>query len=189
MRKINFLFIAILFFSIQLLAATDTLKTSGVVQVWKESVVGDSKALSQAGYVYGHTATGDTLKAATNALVSPIFGVGNGVVPAKARNLCSNTKFMVGINVTTAFTGGAATLVVQGSGDGINWTTAYTASASLAGVIGSTGVTWYLVDLTSIYLPYYRIIFNGNNATVNRAGKLQFLYCLPATIIPYAVIQ
>ena len=87
MKTIKFLFIAILFVSIKMLAATDTLKTSGVIQVWKESVVGDSKVLGQAGYVYGHTATSDTLKGATNALISPIFGVGNGVISTKARNL------------------------------------------------------------------------------------------------------
>ena len=189
MKTIKFLFIAILFVSIKMLAATDTLKTSGVIQVWKESVVGDSRVLGQAGYVYGHTATSDTLKGATNALISPIFGVGNGVISTKARNLCSGTKFMVGINVTTAYTGGAATLIVQGSGDGVNWTTAATASANLSSVITGTGVTWYLVDLTSIYLPYYRLIFNGGNATVNRAGELQFLYALPNAVIPYAVIQ
>jgi hypothetical protein len=83
--------------------------------------------------------------------------------------------------VTVAYTGGAATLTVQGSGDGVNWTLVSTASANLSSVITATGTTWYLVDLktTNIQLPYYRLVFNANAATVNRAGKMQMLYILP----------
>ncbi len=186
MRKINFLFIAILLSCINIFAVTDTLRTSGVNAYWSEGVRGDNPSLGQRGYVYGVTTTSDTLKNVASILVSQPFGVRAstelpGLPGRHARNTCSATTFMVGINVTTAYTGGAATLTVQGSGDGVNWTLVYTASASLASVIGSTGTTWYLVDLktTNVQLPYYRLVFNAGGATVNRAGKMKMLYIIP----------
>jgi hypothetical protein len=185
MKNLSIFLIIMFFLSMQLYAVTDTLKTSGKVAYWTESPKGANDALLQKGFVYGVTTTSDTLKAATNALVSQPFGVRAvtelpGLIKGHSRNLCSGTSFMVGINVTTAYTGGAATLIVEGSGDGVNWTTVYT-SGSLAGVIGSTGTTWYLVDLktTNVQLPYYRLNFNKAGATVNRAGKMQMMYALP----------
>jgi hypothetical protein len=162
----------------QIFAVTDTLKTSGVVANWTESVRGFNAGLNQKGYVYGVTTISDTLKTSTSILVSQPLGK-ISATSTQRRNLCSNTKFLVGINVTTAYTGGAATLVVQGSGDGINWVTVATASANLSSVITSTGTTFYSVDLTLIFLPYYRLVFNAGGATVNRVGKMQMIYVLP----------
>ena len=173
--------------SMQLYAVTDTLKTSGKVAYWNnngntagnyEGVRGFNAALGQKGYVYSITTESDTLKNAASVLVTQPFGQ-RTATDAQRRNLCSNTKFMVGINVNIAFTGGAATLVVQGSGDGTNWVTVATASSNLSSVITGPGTTWYLVDLTSIFLPYYRLVFNAGGATVNRVGRLQMMYCLP----------
>ena len=188
MKRINvFIMVCMtLLLSTQIFGVTDTLKTSGKVAYWTESVKGQNDALGQKGFVYGVTTISDTLKNAASILVSQPFGVRAvtelpGRTTGHSRNSCSATTFMVGINVTTAYTGGAATLTVQGSGDGVNWTLVYTASASLASVIGSTGTTWYLVDLktTNIQLPYYRLVFNAGAATVNRVGKMQMLYILP----------
>jgi hypothetical protein len=188
MKQIN-IFIAVcltLMLSTQIFGVTDTLKTSGKVAYWTESVKGANDALGQKGYVFGTTTTSDTLKNVVSILVSQPFGVRAstelpGQIKGHSRNACSATTFMVGINVTTAYTGGAATLTVQGSGDGVNWTLVSTASANLSSVITATGTTWYLVDLktTNIQLPYYRLVFNANAATVNRAGKMQMLYILP----------
>ena len=146
MKRINvFIMVCMtLLLSTQIFGVTDTLKTSGKVAYWTESVKGASDALGQKGYVYGVTTTSDTLKNAASILVSQPFGVQAstelpGLIKGHSRNACSATTFMVGINVTTGYTGGAATLTVQGSGDGVNWTLVYTASASLASVIGSSG--------------------------------------------------
>jgi hypothetical protein len=186
MKRINVFIMAcmVLLSCTQIFAVTDTLRTGGKNAYWTESVKGANPSLQQNGYVYGTTTESDTLKNVASILVSQLLGVRAvtelpGQTKGHSRNKCSNTKFMVGINVNVAYTGGAATLVVQGSGDGINWTTVATASANLSSIITSTGTTWYVVDLTNIFLPYYRIAFNAGGATVNRVGRMQMLYILP----------
>jgi hypothetical protein len=186
MKTIKYLLILSALLCVQIFGVTDTLRTSGVNAYWTESGKGANDALGQKGYVFGTTTISDTLKNVASTLVTQPFGVRAatelpGQIKGHSRNTCSATTFMVGINVTTAYTGGAATLTVQGSGDGVNWTLVYTASANLSSIITSTGTTWYLVDLktTNVQLPYYRLVFNAGGATVNRAGKMKMLYIIP----------
>lgn len=172
MKKIiSAIFIVLFFLSAPIFSMVpDTL--SGV---WTESVKGESSALSQTGYVYGTTATSAVLSDSVQSLVSPIMGI--TTYNTAPRNAFSGTKFLVGVNVTTAYTDVAATLIVEGSGDGVTWATVATASSDATPNV--TGVKWYLVDLTSVYLPYYRLIFNKGALQVNTLGKLKFLYALP----------
>lgn len=175
MKKIIFL---MLIFSVQLFARVDldTIKASGSLVYWTETVRGANPSLSQKGDVVGATVTSDTLKTATANLISPILGVktSTGLAKDLVRNNISNTKFLVGLNIMTAYSSVSATLILQGSGDGTYWATLSTLSSNTAP--STTGVTWYPADLSGYYLPYYRVVFNNSAQTVNRVGKLRFLY-------------
>jgi len=83
-------------------------------------------------------------------------------------------KQLVGINVTTAGSDVAATLIVQGSHNGTDWVTLATATEDTTPNV--TGVKLALVDLTNIYTPFYRLAFNAGGLTTGTTGRFKFIY-------------
>ena len=118
---------------------------------------------SENGYLVGTSAETAVLPDAT----------GNQVSPTITEEL-GNKKTLVGINVTTAFSDVASTLIVEGSTDGTNWCTLATASSDTTPNV--TGVKLYLVDLSSIKAPYYRLNHNAGGLSLGILGKLKFIY-------------
>jgi hypothetical protein len=83
-------------------------------------------------------------------------------------------KVIVGIDVKTGYDDVVAILAVQGSHDGTTWVTLATAIADTTPDV--TGVKQALVDLTAVFMPYYRLLFNSSGLNVNTAGKCQLFY-------------
>ena len=115
------------------------------------------------GKLVGTSAETTVLAAATDNAVSPTI-----------TEALDNKKVLVGIQVTTAFSDVAATLIVEGSTDGTNWATLATASSDTTPNVA--GVKLYLADLSDIYAPYYRLNFNNGGLSAGTSGKLKFIY-------------
>lgn len=164
MKKL--IFLVILIFSIALQAQT----TQGYfTETTKPSTL---LGTGSKYYAYGST-TADTATGAAYYVVSRAFGTSAGT-----RNNFMGTKFICGIQVTVAFADVAATLILQTSLDGTNWVDSDTLSTDTTPNV--TGTYVYLADLTSVYSPYARLIFNKGGLTINTTGKLKFLYAIPA---------
>lgn len=135
-----------------------------------ESTKGSVVKFSQGGYIVGQTALGHP--ADTNyTYSSKPFGTSS----TTPRDL-SNKKVYVGIQVDTAFANVNATLTSEISGDGTNWVTFSTVSSDTNPQ--TTGITWWLLDLSNVYAPYVRLKFNASGLTVRTAGDLKFLYAI-----------
>lgn len=142
-----------------------------------ERVVGDSAKLGQKGYAKGETETTSAVLSNTaNTLVSYPFGHQSST-KLRTRNSCAGKKIMVGMNVTTAYDDVVAILGVQCSYDGTNWAAAATAIADTTPNV--TGIKQALVDLTSIYAPFFRLAFNTSGLNCGTSGKAKFFYAIP----------
>lgn len=123
--------------------------------------------------------TKTTVNGKTSA-VSPLSAVnaatGDSVVSAPITEDINNKKILVGINVDTAYAAVSATLVMEASPDGTNW-------VQVGSTIDAdtdpetTGVSLYVIDLTSIYAPLFRLAFNKvTGVNVGTSGKIKFIY-------------
>lgn len=113
-------------------------------------------------------------KVGTSATTAVQASTGDNSVSPVISNDLGDKKVLVGINVIVAYLDVAATLIVEGSTDASNWVTLATASSDVAPNV--TGVKLYLVDLSSIRAPYYRLKFNGGGLNVGTSGTLKFIY-------------
>lgn len=142
-----------------------------------EETKGASKPFGQKGYVHGYTATTSAVLANTaNALVSYPFGI-KAATDTEPRNLCSGKKIIVGMEVTTAYADVVAILSVSASYDGTNWVDVATAIADTTPDVAE--IKKALVDLTSIYAPYFRLTFNSSGLNCGTSGKAKFFYAIP----------
>ncbi len=143
-----------------------------------EITVGNVKRHGQPGYVFGNTATTSAVMANTaNALVSYPFGHLSATKLFTRNKNVVNKKILVGMDVTVAYDDVVATLEVQSSADGTNWADAVTAIADTTPNV--TGVKQAVVDLTSVYAPFFRLTFNASGLNVATAGKAKFFYSIP----------
>ena len=118
------------------------------------------------GYTVKTTGTSSTLSGATDTLVSPNISANTDTI--------ENKKIVAGIDIKVAFSDVAATLVLQVSHNGTDWADAVTISSDTTPNV--TGVKTFLVDLTNIYAPYFRIHFNPTGLSVGTSGTAQFFY-------------
>tara|TARA_Y100001973_G_C5133572_1_gene299092 strand:+ start:346 stop:759 length:414 start_codon:yes stop_codon:yes gene_type:complete len=121
------------------------------------------------------TVNGYTVK--TSSTTSTLSGATDTIVGA---NILANTdkienkKIIMGIDVKVAFSDVAATLTLQVSHNGTDWADAATLSSDTTPNV--TGVKTFLVDLTNIYAPYFRLHFNPTGLSVGTSGTLQMFY-------------
>jgi hypothetical protein len=115
------------------------------------------------GYLVGTSGQTAVLPDATSGHASPTITEDLG-----------GKKILVGIHVTVAFANVNSNLIVEGSTDGVNWVQLATASSNTNPHL--IGVKLYLVDLTNIRAPYYRLYHNQNGMSLGTSGKLKFIY-------------
>ena len=118
------------------------------------------------GYTVKTTATSSTLSGASDILVSQNISANTDKI--------ENKKVVMGIDIKVAFSNVAALLKLQVSHNGTDWADAVTISSDTTPDV--TGVKTFLVDLTNIYSPYFRLIFNDTGLSVGTSGTAQFFY-------------
>lgn len=118
------------------------------------------------GYTVRTSPTTSTLSAVSNSLVSENISA--------ATDTIENKKIIMGIDVKVAFSNVNATFVIEVSHNGTDWVTAVTIDSDTEP--DSTGVKTYLVDLTDIYSPYFRLHYNKGALSVGSSGTLQFFH-------------
>jgi hypothetical protein len=79
-------------------------------------------------------------------------------------------KILVGYDIKVAYADVVAIMDVQGSVDGTNWTKLVEVDDDITPDV--TGATSFLVDLSDIYCPYYRIIANRSGLNMGTSGKM-----------------
>ena len=132
-----------------------------------------SKAFSAAtvgSYSVKTSALSDVLSSATNSLTSVSITENIG-----------GKKIVVEMNVDTAFSDVAATLLLEGSlsnpSSSTSWATLATLSADTTPNV--TGPKVFTADLTDYAnVPYFRFHFNAGAESVGTSGKLQFKYAV-----------
>ena len=102
----------------------------------------------------------------TNAVPGPVIDAALG-----------GRKVAVGVNVSVAGGASAAKLNIEYSFDGVNFSAPTEVSDDISA--DQTGVKTYLVDLTGIQVPYYRLSLGGV-ASLGTAGRFQLIYAIPA---------
>ncbi len=93
---------------------------------------------------------------------------------ASNTELVNNKKFIAGVEVTTAYSDVAATLVYQVSHNGTEWADYATMSSDITPNVDEVKV--FVVDTTNLYAPYHRIHFNPTGQNIGTSGKLKFFY-------------
>lgn len=88
--------------------------------------------------------------------------------------LIENKKVIMGIEIMATFADVGADLLLEGSHNGTDWVTLVTIDSDVQENI--SGVKTYLVDLTNIFSPYFRLHFNSVKAAVGTSGTAQFFY-------------
>ena len=85
-----------------------------------------------------------------------------------------NKKIIMGAEVTEAFTDAVVPIKLQASHNGTDWTDVVTMTADATpNVVESKP---FFVDLSNIYSPYFRFIFNSAKTSIGTAGQLKFFY-------------
>lgn len=89
-----------------------------------------------------------------------------------------NKKIIMGIETTVAFADVAATLKVQASHNGTDWADVVTLSADTEPDASPVEVKPYLADLTDVFSPFFRLVFNDPDGTlaIGTSGKLKFFF-------------
>ncbi len=118
------------------------------------------------GYTVKTTPTTAALSAATNELVSENIAANVDTI--------ENKKIVMGVDIKTAYDNVAASLIVEVSHNGTDWATAVTIDLDVEE--DTLGVKTYLVNLTDVFSPYFRLKFNGGKASVGTSGQLEFFF-------------
>jgi len=119
-------------------------------------------------------ATVNKYKVGTSATSAVVAGATDNIVSQVIKDDLGDKKILVGVNVIVAFDNVGAELDVEGSTDGTNWVALAEATSDI--LEDATGVKLYLVDLSSIRAPYYRLKVNNDGAAINTTGTLKFIY-------------
>ena len=102
-------------------------------------------------------------------------GIASKVITTTSLN---GKKVMMGIDVTSAYSDVAGEVTLQLSADGLNWTSNY-ATVIADSTPNLTGIKYGIVDLTSVEVPFYRLVFNSAGNNVGTSGNLRFKYIVP----------
>jgi hypothetical protein len=89
-------------------------------------------------------------------------------------NSFENKKIMMGAEVTTEFADIAGVLKLQASHNGTDWADVVTMSSDTTPNVEE--VKPFFVDLSNIYSPYFRFIFNDDAKSIGTSGQLNFFY-------------
>ena len=106
----------------------------------------------------------------TSSTTSALANTGDTLVGASitAENTIENSIIVAGFDVKVAFANIGVHFGYQLSHNGTNWSRAVDISTD--GTPNVTGVHVYLVDLTGVYAPYVRFIFNPSDSVVDLLG-------------------
>jgi hypothetical protein len=118
------------------------------------------------GYTVRTTTLSSTFVATTDTLVSDSIHADTDVI--------ENKKIIMGIDIDVAYADVVATLILQGSYNGVDWEDVSAIAADTTPNV--TGAQSYLVDLTDIYAPYFRLHFNPTGLAVGTSGTLKFYF-------------
>ena len=125
-----------------------------------------------AGYTVQTSATSGPVSSGTDSIVSQ--PIDTSLRPVE------NKKIVTGIVVVVAFADVAAYLGYQISHDGTNWSPSSTISTDVATgtTLNVTGTYVHQWDLTDVYAPYIRLVFNQaeNAVTVDTSGTMKFFF-------------
>ena len=125
-----------------------------------------------AGYTVQTSATSGPVSSGADSIVSQ-------PIDSSLRTI-ENKKIVTGIVVVVAFADVAAYLGYQVSADGTNWSPSSTISTDVATgtTLNVTGTYVHQWDLSSVYAPYFRLVFNQaeNAVTVATSGTLKFFF-------------
>jgi hypothetical protein len=118
------------------------------------------------GYTVRTTPTTSALVSTGDTLVSQNINTNTDSI--------ENKKIVMGFDVKVAYLNVGMSLELQVSHNGTDWAVAVTIDADIEE--NGTGVKTYLVDLTSIYAPYARLICNRDGKNVGTSGTGQFFF-------------
>ena len=90
----------------------------------------------------------------TPDLTTGTDGIASKVITTTSLN---GKKVMMGIDVTSAYSDVAGEVTLQLSADGLNWTSNY-ATVIADSNPNETGIKYGIVDLTSVEVPFYRLV-------------------------------
>tara|TARA_Y100000310_G_C20346412_1_gene652230 strand:- start:231 stop:659 length:429 start_codon:yes stop_codon:yes gene_type:complete len=125
-----------------------------------------------AGYTVQTSATSGPVSSGTDSIVSQ--PIDTSLRPIE------NKKIVTGIVVVVAFADVAAYLGYQISHDGTNWSPSSTISTDVATgtTLNVTGTYVHQWDLSDVYAPYIRLVFNQaeNAVTVDTSGTMKFFF-------------
>ena len=129
------------------------------------------------------TAAGYTVR--TTATSGPVSGANDQIVSQPidtSLRPIENKKIVVGVVIVVAFADVAAYLGYQVSHDGTNWSPSSTISTDVATgtTLNVTGTYVHQWDLTDVYAPYIRLVFNQDENKVSveagSNGTLQLFF-------------
>ena len=118
------------------------------------------------GYTVKTTSNSSAMTNNTDSLVTPAINANSDTI--------ENKKIIMGMTVATAFNDAAADLKIQGSHNGTDWADLVTLSSDITPNVEETKP--FLANLSDIYTPYFRFIFNSGNLDVNKNGVASFFY-------------
>jgi len=121
---------------------------------------------SVAGYTVKTTPTTSVLSTGTDTLVSSNIESNTDTIEDK--------KIIMGMDVKVAFSDVNAVLKLQASHNGTDWADVSTLSSDTTPNV--TGVKTFVVDLTNVFAPYFRIIFNDTGLAVGTSGTAEFFF-------------
>jgi len=118
------------------------------------------------GYSVKTTAESTPLSGATDTLVSTNISTNTETI--------ENKKIVMGMETSIAFSNVAADLKLQLSHNGTDWADVATLSSDITPDVVEAKP--FLVDLTNVYAPYFRFVFNSGSLSVGTSGTAKFFY-------------
>lgn len=85
-----------------------------------------------------------------------------------------NKKIIMGAEVTIAFSDATVPIKLQASHNGTDWVDVVTMTSDATPNVVEAKP--FFIDLSNIYSPYFRFIFNSAKLSVGTAGQLNFFY-------------
>lgn len=120
------------------------------------------------GYTVLTSAISATLSGATDK-------IGSTTINSSTHSI-ENKKIIMGIETTVAFADVAATLKIQASHNGTDWVDVVTLSADTEPNASPVEAKPYFGDLSNIFSPFFRFIFNDGALSVGTSGRLKFFF-------------
>ena len=130
------------------------------------TTTGAFAASSVQGYTVRTSPSSSALSASSDNIVSKTIN--------SSTDSFENKKIIMGMETTTAFADVAGVFKLQASHNGTRWVDVVTMTSDATPNVEE--VKPFFVDLSNIYSPYFRFIFNDDGKSVGTSGRLNFFY-------------